>query len=93
MILIMNTNDKKLEPVMVYCPYSKQTINLAPFLQYIHEDFLGFDCAAEEIDKIIEGFTTQGNVMEDSPCDFRNYICTLYSLKHSFINIKNGERV
>jgi len=66
----MNSNDKKLEPVMVYCPYSKQTINLAPFLQCIHEYFTDFDCAAEEIDRIIEGFTTQGNVMDDDPFDF-----------------------
>lgn len=87
-------NDKILEPVMVFCPYSKTTINIAPFLQMIHSEFLNFDNAAIEFQTMIEEFSTWRNeLMDENPERFRHFIFTLVMLRRSFTNIKTGKIV
>jgi hypothetical protein len=78
----MRTEDKKVKDIIVYCPYQKREINVAPILATIHYYYGDFASAADKIADHTENLGIYAtSMMEQAPIEFSSLICTLRDVR------------
>lgn len=91
----MEKSDDKLTPVVVYDPYARKNVNIAPVLWAINEYFQGFEHAADELTKMIEDFAANtSDEMIDNMGEnaFSNHFYNLAILRRTFAAMGTGRK-